>query len=349
MDFKQNIKIGSGPREVNNQFYSKSQRTVFGMVLYYIDPQTQKKTKHHINYISDILSHDGLFIRDVITYLNSKYLVPLQLTDIKFWTDCGPHFHSLEILHYMMIEFPTLITLKKVEWNLFEPYHGKNPCDAHFSLLSRWLKDFETRNYIYNTQDLIHLWKNAVTSSAKRRDETSSCIKIDFIPYTRDLIRPATFLQLHLKSIKKFLYFSTSALTSNQTITYKHSFNDPEINYISKSDFKITVKDDKRITKRPPDLKRTITSENILNVAHHLEPDNIYSQDSVEYLVEEVFFLKIFQHVELINELDYRPQHIDGHSNLSSFSFFLLSHHSLDYFLSISLTSLSLSLSFLLS
>ena len=61
VDFKENISIGGGPRELNSDYFSRTPRTVLGFVLYYIE--NGKMRKKHVNIISDVLSHDALFVK----------------------------------------------------------------------------------------------------------------------------------------------------------------------------------------------------------------------------------------------------------------------------------------------
>src|SRR5947199_63878 len=80
--------------------------------------------KRYIDFVSEQLSHDGLFVRDCITTLMTKHIH--NKTDISFWTDCGAHFQSKEMAKFFLIDVPTKFHVN-VEWNLFAPQHGKNP------------------------------------------------------------------------------------------------------------------------------------------------------------------------------------------------------------------------------
>ena len=64
IDFKENIILGRGPREINVDFYNKEPRTVFGMVAFYKDNNEIKK--RHFNVISEVLNHDSLFAQGAI-------------------------------------------------------------------------------------------------------------------------------------------------------------------------------------------------------------------------------------------------------------------------------------------
>ena len=66
-DFKENIKINIGPVELSSDFYERSQRTLFNVTVYFND---NGKLKHKfINFVSEILSHDTLFVKDCFSKL----------------------------------------------------------------------------------------------------------------------------------------------------------------------------------------------------------------------------------------------------------------------------------------
>ena len=134
MDFKENLKLGGGPREFPKEFYNKQPCSILGMCLIYCDKNGNIKKKY-INYFSDILSHDGLFIRDCLSDLLTLSPIP-KLTSLSIWTDNAKHFHSKEIGYCLLKDIPRRFSLK-IQWNLFGEYHGKTLVDSHFSLLSR--------------------------------------------------------------------------------------------------------------------------------------------------------------------------------------------------------------------
>jgi len=57
MDYKQNLRLGGGPREVGTVYYSKTQVSLLGCILYHKQNEIIKKT---YNFFFPILSHDGL-------------------------------------------------------------------------------------------------------------------------------------------------------------------------------------------------------------------------------------------------------------------------------------------------
>ena len=81
IDFKENLKIGGGPREIPKEFYNKQPYSILGMYLIYCDKNNNIKKKY-INYFSAILSHDGLFIKDCLSQLLTSNIPKLTSLSI---------------------------------------------------------------------------------------------------------------------------------------------------------------------------------------------------------------------------------------------------------------------------
>ena len=182
LDFKENITIGGGPRELTAAFYNKTPRTLLGFVLY--SKEADVLHKRHINIISDVLSHDAGFVIHAFKKVLQLDFVQ-ALSSLSIWSDCGPHFRCKEFCYFLFRDLPTrCANLNHIEWNLFAERHGKSCCDSHFSLLSRWKREIETHTAINNTTTLIAEWM-------KKADGTS--IDMQFIDvhkeqFTRDQI-----------------------------------------------------------------------------------------------------------------------------------------------------------------
>ena len=155
-DFKENIHVNRGPVEVGQVYYNKSQRSLLGFGLLYKNEQNELICKY-IDFISVVLNKDSLFVIDCLTELISKFIQPLPFINSLFvWTDCGKHFRSAEFAYFLLKQVPqSFSSLTNVNWNVFVEHHGKSPVDAHFSLLSRWLKEAEIQRCIHSTQELI--------------------------------------------------------------------------------------------------------------------------------------------------------------------------------------------------
>ena len=158
MDFKENIKLGGGPIEYGNEFYTRQQCSVFGAAVVFRDSVSKQPRTEYVDFFSDILSHDALFVtgclnRILLTYLLNK-TGQSKIKKVHFWNDTGRHFQCGELafflLNYVPIEFDI-----KVTWNFFGEHHGKSIVDGHFGLLSRIIKDIEKKVRIDSITTLI--------------------------------------------------------------------------------------------------------------------------------------------------------------------------------------------------
>ena len=53
-----------------------------------------------------------------------------EVSELTFWMDnCGSHFRTYQLMGH----FAHFSSRYKVTVNFFEAYHGKGPCDQHFS------------------------------------------------------------------------------------------------------------------------------------------------------------------------------------------------------------------------
>ncbi len=77
------------------------------------------------------------------------------------WCDCGTHFRSAENMHYFLLELPSQGYL--VEINYFGEQHGKNGCDQHFSVISKYLEYESYDKRLCETEDIV----NAINSHQK--------------------------------------------------------------------------------------------------------------------------------------------------------------------------------------
>ena len=62
--------------------------------------------------------------------------------------------------------------------NYFADHHGKNARDAHFSQVSKFVKDMSLHKPLENTQDVVH----AINLGQKKANENSNCYFFDFSP-----------------------------------------------------------------------------------------------------------------------------------------------------------------------
>lgn len=89
--------------------------------------------------------------------------------NIKFWSDCGPHFRCQESI-YNFLALPLVERDKwlSVDVNFFGEGHGKSLCDTCFSVLSRWLKEAENIKDIHDTVGLKAAWEECAKGQENR-------------------------------------------------------------------------------------------------------------------------------------------------------------------------------------
>ncbi|KAH3714543.1 hypothetical protein Pelo_18947 [Pelomyxa schiedti] len=62
------------------------------------------------------------------------------ISDIKLFTDKGPHFHNFEVAHLFLCRLPQKLNCH-LSWHLWAAKHGKSEVDGHFGLLSRFYNE----------------------------------------------------------------------------------------------------------------------------------------------------------------------------------------------------------------
>jgi hypothetical protein len=207
IDFKENLKLGGSPNELNQDFYNRKNCSVLGMCLIYKDINNQIK-KEYKDFFSDVLSHDGLFIKDCLHQLLSSINFP-KFKHLSIWTDNARHFHSKEIAHCNLIEIPQKYSLQ-IQWNFFGEYHGKNFLDGHFGLLSRMIKEAEKAQSIINKEECIQCLENQIKSCNENKENMNKKnmkypneLDINFIIYNREE-RPDIINQLHFSDFSSY-------------------------------------------------------------------------------------------------------------------------------------------------
>merc|ERR1712000_215007 len=190
MDFKENMGLGKGQQESSRNFYNSPHRSVFTIAVYTKDDsnttdfrnnnnnnkkQDNQKKNYKINYftfISECLDHDSGFVLDCLnTLVESDKWKKLNITrNINLWMDNAPqHFRTFELLYGYFKLATEKLHSNSLHLNYFAEYHGKCVCDSHFSLLSRYYRDYtmskDYKDPIYSTDSFIKLLENSVANS----------------------------------------------------------------------------------------------------------------------------------------------------------------------------------------
>ena len=244
MDFKENMGLGKGQQESSRNFYNSPHRSVFTIAVYTKDDsnttdfrnnnnnnkkQDNQKKNYKINYftfISECLDHDSGFVLDCLnTLVESDKWKKLNITrNINLWMDNAPqHFRTFELLYGYFKLATEKLHSNSLHLNYFAEYHGKCVCDSHFSLLSRYYRDYtmskDYKDPIYSTDSFIKLLENSVANSnlcveklnQKRKETTSPYpyLHVKFFKYERKLV-PSSVNQIKANGFTSFYHFFLS-------------------------------------------------------------------------------------------------------------------------------------------
>jgi hypothetical protein len=162
MDFKENFRLGSGPVEVGQDFYQKTQVSCLGCAVH-IGHADKPPTTHYFDVLSYSLSHDGLYVHEALKLVLPavQALLCQPITALSFWMDCGPHFRCGEVLYDLVIDVPRRLQIcAPVRLNFFAEHHGKSIVDSHFGHISRAVHRFSMRERLVDINDIC----SAITS-----------------------------------------------------------------------------------------------------------------------------------------------------------------------------------------
>ena len=139
IDFKENHKCWKSKEQTSKSFYNALSVTIFNVSVFFGGDDGQLKV-HNWTFCSNNLSHDSFFVKEALAQLfEHPEFKSFGFKRVKFWMDGGPHFRSHE-LNAFFYNLEKLGKFKKVVWNHFIEYHGKNYCDVQFSVVSHILK-----------------------------------------------------------------------------------------------------------------------------------------------------------------------------------------------------------------
>jgi len=142
LDFKKNIVIGDRPNERSCIFRKLKHRVLLGILV------ITKDAHHYFDHISNLKKQTAYFatecLRSTLKNFNQEIYKNLFI-----FVDCGNHFSSQFFLGFPLFDLvltpwcnntQSLVPrFSRVEVTYFEPKHGKNHCDSHFSAVSKYL------------------------------------------------------------------------------------------------------------------------------------------------------------------------------------------------------------------
>ena len=253
MDFKENVKIGGGPVETSNNFYEKTQVSVLGFSVSYLGEDLQPRV-HYFDFFSKILSHDSLFVKECILKL-LKIPFMNKFSKFCFWSDCGPHFRSGELINFFLEDLNLLYPRNIFYLNYFAEYHGKSIVDGHFGLLSRWLSDGEATREIKTIDELMGWFQYKI--GTQQTIQNGRPLQATFLQYER-LHGRGSIKKLIIENFK--CYMSFIPFQGKLYVSPLSTLNSE--NYVI-VEFKVKIEKDKRKTKFAPERK---TNCEILNI-----------------------------------------------------------------------------------
>jgi len=159
MDFKENMSIGVGPREIGQSWFSKEKRSVLGFVLFQKDHEGIL-TKRFFCFISECLAHDAIYVKSA---LNSLFALDiwekLCIQQLSIWCDNAPHFKNRLLLRHFLDLCTVQKTYFKINMCFFEAYHGKSEVDGRFGQITTWYNNWIKTNFINSTDDLLSCFR----------------------------------------------------------------------------------------------------------------------------------------------------------------------------------------------
>lgn len=169
IDFKENLKLGSAPVEVGQDFYEKTSVSCLGCAVH-VGKNDGACVTHYYDILSYCLSHDGLYVQKAVDLVIPRVRElaggsESAISDLSIWLDCGPHFRNYEVLHDFMITLPQTWSIPTVRLNFFAEHHGKSIVDGHFGHVSRAVKQKSMQQRLVNIDDLVAAIKEYFTKN----------------------------------------------------------------------------------------------------------------------------------------------------------------------------------------
>jgi hypothetical protein len=101
IDFKENVNLGIGPRELGQSWYKRERRTILGLVLLHKEADGVLN-KYYFNFISTCLTHDAIFVQFALWDLfQFDCWKDFDINNLVIWCDNGPHFKNKLFLRYL--------------------------------------------------------------------------------------------------------------------------------------------------------------------------------------------------------------------------------------------------------
>jgi hypothetical protein len=246
IDFKENITIGCGPRELGQSWYSRERRSVFGIALLRRNPDGNL-SKWHFNVISECLAHDAIFVKlALIALFETEVWKQQKISHLSIWCDNAPHFKNKVLLHFLSDLCFDRKMFQTVNLCFFEAYHGKSYVDGMFGIMSRWVSEWKKTQFINSTDDLLSCFRfnNQFLPTPHQN------FFFSFLPKPTEWTEQDHFALPASFKVKNVSFFSFSALSPKTVTTYSLNIKQKEDKTVEFIEFKKIVKTFKKFPKK---------------------------------------------------------------------------------------------------
>ncbi|KAA6359166.1 MAG: hypothetical protein EZS28_045307, partial [Streblomastix strix] len=157
-DYKENIKLPQRRQQIGKEYFGQLPVSCLSFVCH-IRPKEGRSFKRVFTLFSKCMTHTStVSLRCLKQILQDNDFQ--DINKIKWWSDCGPHFHSQQL------QFELLDTIRnfkegiEFETNYFAPSHGKSECDSVFGFLQKILNKSLPKDGITSVDALIEFFKH---------------------------------------------------------------------------------------------------------------------------------------------------------------------------------------------
>jgi hypothetical protein len=218
IDFKENITLGRGPRELGQSWYTRERRTVFGMALLRREADG-RISKWHFTQVSDCLTHDAIFVKVALAHLfSSNIWQSFNISKLAIWCDNAPHFRNKVLLAYLL-ELIQDKDFSEVVLCFFEAYHGKSEVDSMFGTLTYWLDEWVKMRYLNTTEDVLNCFQQNNSSLPFLAQNFFWSISIAPELWTQQGVKIIKNIK-----VKEYQYFYFSTKLGNNFRTMRYAF-----------------------------------------------------------------------------------------------------------------------------
>ena len=165
--------LGGCLRELNQLFYGRPKRTVFGAVLIWRDKETGELNMIFFTVLSKDMGQDSFFVSHALkAIMETQEFKEASPTHLSIWMDNGPgHFRTNEFQAIIHEEFCGKRGINAIDLNFFTESHGKNIVDSHFSMVGRAINEWtlEPDRQLLDTKDLAECLEEYFSRCQERR------------------------------------------------------------------------------------------------------------------------------------------------------------------------------------